>query len=134
MRPIANESALIEVADQQWATMTEADWLEAFEAHPRIGEREAVHADARSLAWSQQEQASAETAQAQVLAELAKLNVLYEEKFGFTYIVCATGKSTEEMLQILRQRLSSERSLELKEAAEQQRQILHIRLRKWLSE
>ena len=133
MRPIANEAALVEFADQQWATLAEDDWLEAFQAHPRIGERKAKHADAKSLAWSQQEQVSADTAQAQVLADLANLNALYEERNGFTYIVCATGKSADEMLHILRQRLNNERSQELKEAAEQQRQIMQIRLRKWLN-
>lgn len=64
--------------------------------------------------------------------KIATGNVLYEQRFGFTYIVCATGKSAEEMLAILEQRLSSNREDELKEAAEQQRQILQIRLGKWL--
>ena len=65
---------------------------------------------------------------------LAALNAQYEEQFGFTYIVCATGKSADEMLAILERRLASNRSTELTEAAEQQRQITHIRLKKWLAE
>ena len=69
-----------------------------------------------------------------MLAELAEGNALYEERFGFTYIVCATGKSAEEMLSVLNRRLASERSAELREAAEQQRQITQIRLGKWLVE
>ncbi len=64
--------------------------------------------------------------------KLAEGNALYEERYGFTYIVCATGKSAEEMLAILERRLKSSREIELKEAAEQQRQILQIRLGKWL--
>jgi 2-oxo-4-hydroxy-4-carboxy--5-ureidoimidazoline (OHCU) decarboxylase len=68
------------------------------------------------------------------LDELAAGNTLYEERYGFTYIVCATGKSAEEMLTILNRRLVNDRSAELREAAEQQRQILQIRLRKWLTE
>jgi len=69
-----------------------------------------------------------------VLKELAAGNAIYEERFGFTYIVCATGKSAEEMLTILNRRLSSDRTSELREAAEQQRQIMQIRLGKWLVE
>jgi len=106
--------------------------MEAFRAHPRIGERKAAHASAQSSQWSSQEQASVDSAQAAILAELAAGNARYEELFGFTYIVCASGKSAEEMLAILQRRLSSDRQTELREAAEQQRQITQIRLRKWL--
>ena len=69
-----------------------------------------------------------------MLAQLAEGNTRYEDKFGFTYIVCATGKSTEEMLSILNRRLAGDRRSELREAAEQQRQIMQIRLRKWLEQ
>jgi 2-oxo-4-hydroxy-4-carboxy--5-ureidoimidazoline (OHCU) decarboxylase len=68
------------------------------------------------------------------LEELAELNELYEQRFGFTYIVCATGKSADEMLAILQRRLAGSREAELREAAEQQRQIMQIRLGKWLIE
>ena len=68
------------------------------------------------------------------LAELAEGNEVYERRFGFTYIVCATGKSAEEMLTILNRRLAGDRAGELREAAEQQRQITQIRLGKWLIE
>ena len=134
LRPMASVVELSLAADRVWSTMEEADWMEAFACHPRIGEREAAHASAKSQAWSRQEQAcSAETDDA-VLAELAAGNALYEERFGFTYIVCATGKSAEEMLSILNRRRMSERAAELREAAEQQRQITQIRLGKWLVE
>ena len=106
--------------------------MQAFRAHPRIGDRKPAHASAQSSAWSRQEQASADTAQAEILAQLTKGNERYEELFGFTYIVCETGKSTEEMLEILERRLASDGQTELREAAEQQRQITQIRLRKWL--
>ena len=114
--------------------MEEVDWMEAFACHPRIGERKAANASRKSAAWSQQEQSSAETGAERVLAELASGNALYEQRFGFTYIVCATGKSAEEMLSILNRRLKSDRVTELREAAEQQRQITQIRLGKWLVE
>ncbi|MGH9606585.1 MAG: 2-oxo-4-hydroxy-4-carboxy-5-ureidoimidazoline decarboxylase [Terracidiphilus sp.] len=134
LRPIAHEQELSEAADHIWSTMEEADWMEAFACHPRIGERETAHGNAKSAAWSRQEQSSANAAHEQVLAELAAGNAQYEERFGFTYIVCATGKSAEEMLGILKRRLGSDRAAELREAAEQQRQIMQIRLRKWLVE
>ena len=69
-----------------------------------------------------------------VLTELAEGNAQYERQFGFTYIVCATGKTADEMLAILKRRLANDREAELREAAEQQRQIMQIRLRKWLLE
>jgi 2-oxo-4-hydroxy-4-carboxy-5-ureidoimidazoline decarboxylase len=134
LRPITSVAALSEAADRVWATMQEADWLEAFACHPRIGERKAASATAQSAAWSKQEQAQASTASDRVLAEFAEGNALYEQRFGFTYIVCATGKSAEEMLAILNRRLASNREAELREAAEQQRQIMQIRLGKWLIE
>jgi len=86
------------------------------------------------MAWSKQEQSSAADAAEKVLEEIAEGNARYEERFGFTYIVCATGKTAEEMLAILKWRLNSDRAKELREAAEQQRQITQIRLGKWLIE
>jgi len=134
LRPVSSAEELSIAADRVWATMAQPDWMEAFACHPRIGERRAAHAVAKSAAWSAQEQSSTERAAAQVLAELAAGNALYEERYGFTYIVCATGKSAEEMLAILNRRLASDRETELREAAEQQRQITQIRLGKWLAE
>jgi 2-oxo-4-hydroxy-4-carboxy-5-ureidoimidazoline decarboxylase len=138
LRPIASVEALSEAADRVWSTMQEKDWLEAFARHPRIGESNpalvSAHASAQSSAWSRQEQSTATTANKSVLDELAEGNQLYEQRFGFTYIVCATGKNADEMLAILKRRLASNRDAELREAAEQQRQILQIRLGKWLVE
>lgn len=133
-RPINNIFALSEAADRIWSTMQEADWLEAFASHPRIGERKPVSASAQSAEWSNHEQSSASAADERVLTELAEGNQLYEQRFGFTYIVCATGKSAEEMLAILQRRLAGTRESELRQAAEQQRQIMQIRLGKWLIE
>jgi len=129
LRPYSGVESLNLTADQVWSTMEEPDWLEAFAAHPRIGER-----NASASAWSQQEQSSALIAENPVLAELAEANRHYEDLFGFTYIVCATGKSAGEMLSILQRRLANGREAELREAAEQQRQIMQIRLGKWLVE
>jgi 2-oxo-4-hydroxy-4-carboxy-5-ureidoimidazoline decarboxylase len=134
LRPFKSVESLSLTADEVWSTMEEPDWMEAFACHPRIGERKAAHAVARSAAWSAQEQSSTERAAGQVLAELAAGNAQYEELFGFTYIVCATGKSADEMLAILNRRLAGNRETELREAAEQQRQITQVRLGKWLAE
>jgi 2-oxo-4-hydroxy-4-carboxy-5-ureidoimidazoline decarboxylase len=133
-RPIRSVEELSAIADRMWSTMGEADWMDAFACHPRIGERKAVSASGRSAAWSQQEQSSVKDAETRVLAELAEGNARYEERFGFTYIVCASGRSAAEMLDILNRRLNNEREAELREAAEQQRQIMQIRLGKWLIE
>jgi 2-oxo-4-hydroxy-4-carboxy-5-ureidoimidazoline decarboxylase len=141
-RPIPNQEELFAAADRIWAAMEEPDWREAFACHPRIGggigERKAAHAGAQSAApqfeaWSAQEQSAAAQAAARVREELARGNAEYEERFGFTYIVCATGRSAEEMLAILNRRLGSDLAAELREAAEQQRQITQIRLRKWMA-
>jgi 2-oxo-4-hydroxy-4-carboxy-5-ureidoimidazoline decarboxylase len=134
LRPMESIAELSAAADRVWSTMEEADWLEAFACHPRIGEREAAYASQKSVAWSAQEQSSAARANDDVLAKLAVGNLLYEERFGFTYIVCATGKSAEQMLAIQNRRLANDRAEELREAAEQQRQITQIRLGKWLVE
>jgi 2-oxo-4-hydroxy-4-carboxy-5-ureidoimidazoline decarboxylase len=132
LRPIADIATLSEAADRVWAAMRESDMLEAFEGHPRIGERKAEAAPDRAMEWSRQEQSGASSAAKITMRKLAEGNALYEQRFGFTYIVCATGKSADEMLAILDRRLASDRMAELKEAAEQQRQIMQIRLGKWL--
>ena len=134
LRPIAGVLELSVAADRIWGTMEEADWLEAFACHPLIGERKAARASDKSAAWSRQEQSTASSAAERVLAELAAGNAAYKRRFGFTYIVCATGKSAEEMLAILNRRLAGNRAAEMIEAAEQQRQITQIRLGKWLAE
>jgi len=132
LRPFKDEETLFTIADFIWTKMQETDWMEAFRAHPRIGERKPAEASAQSKEWSSQEQATVYDSHAETLAELTAGNLRYEKQFGFTYIVCATGKSAEEMLAILKVRLGNDRQSELQEAAEQQRQIMQIRLRRWL--
>ncbi len=134
LRPFETVETLSLTADEVWSTMEEADWMEAFSSHPRIGERKTAPRPTQSAAWSTQEQSGAASATSDVLAQLAEGNATYEQRFGFTYIVCATGKSADEMLGILERRLANDRAAELREAAEQQRQITQIRLRKWLME
>lgn len=132
-RPLGNEAALLAAADEVWRELAVKDWMEAFASHPRIGERKAPEsATAQSAVWSVQEQRDAAAADGAVKAALAAGNVEYERKFGRVFLVCATGKSASEILDTLRQRLRNDDATELQEAAEEQRKITTIRLRKWL--
>ena len=130
-RPLLDKMALLAASDETWRGLREADWMEAFHSHPRIGEsRAAATTPAQSLAWSTAEQQKV-TGDA-VKTALAEANRKYENRFGHIFIVCATGKSGVEILEILRRRLENDKETELREAAEQQRQITQIRLKKWL--
>src|SRR5271170_1292515 len=133
-RPLLNEPALLAACDEVWKGLTESDWLEAFRSHPRIGDSHSqAAATPQSAAWSGEEQRKVATVGEDIKLALAEGNRVYERKFSRIFIVCATGKSGPEILEILRRRLSNDESTELLEAAEQQRQIAHLRLKKWLS-
>ena len=133
-RPIFDEAALLSACDQVWKNLPESDWLEAFRSHPRIGEsRAAVSASAPSAAWSGEEQRKVGVAAEEIKASLAEGNRTYEQRFRRIFIVCATGKSGAEILAILKRRLQNDEATELLEAVEQQRQIAHLRLKKWLA-
>jgi len=133
-RPIANEAALLTASDEVWGKLSESDWLEAFRSHPRIGESHApASAPVRSAAWSSEEQREVSGAEAEVKHALAEGNRAYEQRFHRIFIVCASGKSPSEILEILQRRLRNDESVELHEAAEQQRQITQLRLKKWLN-
>ena len=132
-RPIADDDALFAASNETWRSLGPSDWMEAFQSHPRIGESRARQSPpAQSVAWSTQEQRHVADADAAVKAALADANREYERRFNRTFIVCATGKSAQEILEILLRRLHNDAETELHEAAEQQRQITEIRLRKWL--
>ena len=131
-RPFKDEAALTAASDETWRNLNEADWIEAFSNHPRIGESKRQGGTQSSDAWSRQEQEKVtETGNAAKIA-LAEGNRAYEEKFGRIFIVCASGKSAPEILEILNRRLRNDATTELHEAAEQQRQITQLRLKKWL--
>ena len=133
-RPVNDEVSLVKLSDEIWASLSEQDWLEAFSTHPRIGERKAAAStSSQSTAWSLQEQAQVDGAKADVQSALAAGNQQYEDKFGRVFLVCATGKSAGEMLTILKKRLRNDPATELREAAEEQRKITNLRLKKWLS-
>lgn len=133
-RPFADEPSLLERADQVWWGLEERDWLEAFRAHPRIGEKKAQAGQtSREQAWSAGEQAGMSGAAEATHRALAEGNRAYDERFGFIYIVCATGKSADEMLALLRQRLANAPAAELRVAAGEQSKITRIRLEKLLA-
>ena len=132
-RPIHNEAALLAACDEVWRNLPEPDWVEAFQSHPRIGEScVPAAASARSASWSREEQQRVTKSGADVKLRLAEGNRAYEQRFKRIFIVCATGKSAFEILEILERRLQNDHRTELLEAAEEQRHIAHIRLKKWL--
>jgi 2-oxo-4-hydroxy-4-carboxy-5-ureidoimidazoline decarboxylase len=136
LRPFEDEQQLYEASDRVWDGLTDDDWREAFDSHPRIGQQRARSATSESLVWSSQEQRAAMSSTGSqgdaVKLALAEGNRQYEERFGRIFIVCAAGKSAAEILAILNARMNSTPSLEWREAAEQQRQITQLRLRQWL--
>ncbi len=130
-RPFADWSTLMAAADRIWAELAPADWREAFGHHPMIGDLDSLRARfARTEAWTRSEQGQVREATEEVLQGLAIGNQAYLEKFGYIFIVCATGKSAAEMLSLLQTRLLNDPERELPIAAEQQRQIIRIRLDK----
>ena len=112
VRPFADVAALIKQAEQIWLNLDAQDWLEAFAAHPKIGAKKiAPKQPAQSAEWSHGEQTGTHAATDSVLDALAKANHLYEKKFGFIFIVCATGKNAEEMLDLCRRRVRNDACL-----------------------
>lgn len=133
-RPYTDLETLLARAQEIWWSLSADDWLEAFRSHPKIGERKAADAvSAKSQAWSGQEQAGVTNASADTVDSLAALNRDYEEKFGFIFIICATGKTSAEMLSSLRERLENAPATELPIAAAEQSKITELRLKKLIN-
>jgi allantoicase len=132
-RPYPSLEALLTCADQVWWSLEPNDWLEAFRSHPKIGEKKAAEKiSAQSQQWSGQEQAGVANASHTIVDSLAELNRAYEQKFGFIFIICATGKTSDEMLVALRERIQHAPEAELPIAAAEQSKITHLRLKKLL--
>ncbi|ADW69893.1 2-oxo-4-hydroxy-4-carboxy-5-ureidoimidazoline decarboxylase [Granulicella tundricola] len=130
-RPYADETAVYAASEKVWLGLTQDDWLAAFATHPRIGEKHAA-ASAKALAWSSSEQREAMAGEAYEAELLAEGNREYEAKFGRTFLICASGRSKREILEMLKARMSSTEEEEMNEAAEQQKQITRLRLQRWL--
>jgi allantoicase len=133
-RPFDTTDKLFHAADDTSSVLSREDWLQAFQHHPPIG---ASHAAAKQSSaakkWSAGEQSVAQRSSPEVLAALAGENQKYAEKFGYVFLICATGKTSEEILQALRQRISNNPEAELRIAAEEQRKITRLRLEKLLT-
>ncbi|HXM55861.1 MAG TPA: 2-oxo-4-hydroxy-4-carboxy-5-ureidoimidazoline decarboxylase [Candidatus Dormibacteraeota bacterium] len=125
-RPLPTRGDLLDAAERTWWALHRTDWDEAFAAHPRIGERAAADGTAR------REQQGVATAAPSTLAELAEGNRRYEERFDRVFLICATGRSAEEMLRELRRRLRNDDDDELREAAREQARITRLRLERLL--
>jgi len=128
-RPFGSANALRDAAAISWSAVSEDDWKEAFSHHPKIGERnlnQAKFAATRHL--SEREQAGIADAGAEVLEQLTEANRTYEARFGYIFIVCASGKSAEEMLSLVRARLSNDPKAEIQIAAGEQAKITALRL------
>jgi OHCU decarboxylase len=126
-RPFRDIARLEALAAETWWNLAAEDWLEAFSKHPKIGDKGKVSQ------WSAQEQSGMNSAAAQTSGRLAELNAVYFETFGWIFIVCATGKSADEMLSLLEARLANNSEDELRIAAAEQGEITLLRLRKLLT-
>lgn len=128
-RPFGRDAKMLTAARVEWFALSESDWLEAFSHHPRIGDRAALESRfPQTHDLSAKEQSGIGIAGADVLTALAQANTDYFNRFGFIFIVCATGKSAEEMLALLLSRLQHDRPTELRIAAEEQAKITALRL------
>lgn len=148
-RPFRDRDDVFDSAERIWWDLTREDWLEAFAAHPRIGRTKDAHDEQRAKdayekrvpetraglheQWSAGEQARVAEASDALKAELARANEEYQRRFGYIYIVCATGKRAEELLDICRGRLANAPELEIRVAASEQAMITRIRLDKLLA-
>ena len=132
-RPFVGADEMLRAAEEAWQNLDDEDWLEAFSRHPRIGEgRAATEQTGTEKEWSRREQSGMSAADAGVRREFEELNRAYAEKFGYIFIVCATGKSPGEMLAALRERLQNDPATEIARAAREQRRITKLRLEKLL--
>ena len=133
-RPYDTLEILLATSNDIWCSLDRSDWLEAFRSHPKIGEKKAAgKVSAQSQQWSGQEQSGIDAASNETVSSLAALNEAYEQKFGFIFIVCATGKTSDEMLTALRGRLQHDVDAELPIAAAEQSKITELRLKKLLT-
>lgn len=141
-RPYHSEDELFDAADELWKKLDPPDWLEAFARHPQIGEKSETEEGLRdgstragvAARWSSQEQAAAREAPANLLTRLAEANREYRERFGYLFIVCASGKTAAQILALLESRLHNDSTVELTVAAAEQHKIMHLRLRKLIGE
>jgi allantoicase len=132
-RPFADASALLDAAEDAWSSLGRQDWLAIFRTHPPIGGgKAAAKQSAAARRWSAGEQSLAQKAAPETLAVLAAANRAYEATFDHVFLICATGKSSEQILKSLQERLGHDAETELRIAADEQRKITRLRLEKLL--
>jgi OHCU decarboxylase len=132
-RSFESNLKLFEAAEQAFGQLRRKDWLEAFRHHPPIGSKKPkAKQSATARRWSAGEQSTAQMTQPETLAVLAAANQAYEAAFGYTFLICAPGKTSEEILRALQQRLGNDPEIELRMAAEEQKKITRLRLEKLL--
>jgi 2-oxo-4-hydroxy-4-carboxy-5-ureidoimidazoline decarboxylase len=130
LRPFGATDILLSAARREWFTLTPEDWKEAFTHHPKIGDRETLRARFPATHHlSEREQAGMAAASDRIIEALAQGNAAYERRFGYIFVVCATGKSAEEMLELLTARLQNDPGSEVRIAAEEQAKITELRLK-----
>jgi len=133
-RPFQHKTELFDLTEKIWFSLNSEDWLEAFSHHPKIGDIDLLRKKFQKIkSWSEKEQSGIQEAGENILKDLAESNRLYEEKFGYIFIVCATGKSAEEILALLKVRLENDPEAELLIAAKEQNKITQLRLDNLLS-
>lgn len=133
-RPFQSVESLLAASDAVCASLAPAQWLAAFAHHPRIGEqRAAVEVSGAAQSWSEAEQTAAASGDEAVRHELREAQRLYELRFGYIFIICASGRSSSEILDALRARMQNAPDAELRAAAEEQRKIARLRLEKLVS-
>jgi 2-oxo-4-hydroxy-4-carboxy-5-ureidoimidazoline decarboxylase len=135
-RPFHDDQELLSRAEQAWWNLSREDWLEAFSHHPRIGgDVESLRKKFGSTAgWASDEQSGTRGASEATLQALSTGNTEYERRFGHVFLICATGKSADEMLQALQKRMPNDATTELKIAAGEQAKITALRLEKLLKD
>ena len=132
-RPFQDENEVYEKAESIWFSLSSEDWLEAFTHHPKIGNIDSLRKKFQNTkSISENEQSGVDNATESTLNNLAESNQLYEEQFGFIFIVCATGKSADEMLALIKIRLNNNAETEMLNAAKEQNKITQLRLKKLL--
>jgi len=127
-RPFASEETALAAARDEWFALSADDWREAFGHHPRIGDRDALRLRFASRDPAAREQSGVDAASETALSALAEANRTYEERFGYIFIVCATGRTAEEMLALLRARLGNDPQTEIRVAAGEHAKICELRL------
>lgn len=133
-RPFESLQDIFAASDEVFRLLDENDWLDAFSHHPKIGDLKNLQKKfASTVSWASNEQSGVQVADDRTLEKLAARNTEYEDKFGYIFIVCATGKSASEMLEILEGRLANDAKAELPIAAAEQKKITRLRLEKLLT-